>query len=256
MSIDTATISDIISAYKDAVGSINLLKSMLNNGSPHHRQLAVNAAKEYIDELYNLFRLVRVSPDLGRYPGLEVAVTCFDRFLVHCGWHVDPKCGDATSPPNLESRLARVPSRYFEELGQAGTLFQTVIEEAPADEPPSRPPELQEQGQNIADPTRDSTTMGPIRNEETTNYSEPDTKRSAASAGGRRKGIDEKMIVRLRKNPEAVNWSARRWADALKCSPSSVHGTNTWKQLMQSREGERIARKMRQSGQQGRSDDD
>lgn len=55
--------------------------------------------------------------------------------------------------------------------------------------------------------------------------------RKATGAKVKGRGIDGKMWELVQRRPEARGWSAREWADALECSPSTVHGTGMWRSL-------------------------
>jgi hypothetical protein len=69
--------------------------------------------------------------------------------------------------------------------------------------------------------------------------------RTGGNSGGR-KMINERMIATLKSNPEAMNWSAQRWADELKCSKSSVAETDTWKTTLRAMKArERAERELR-----------
>ncbi len=59
--------------------------------------------------------------------------------------------------------------------------------------------------------------------------------------------VNEKMIVLIQKNPEAQNYSASQWANALDVAKSTIHGTKTWKNLMDVRRSEGASRQSRQS---------
>jgi hypothetical protein len=48
--------------------------------------------------------------------------------------------------------------------------------------------------------------------------------------------VDERMLLTLLKQPEFEGWTSRQWAMHLKCSPSTVVGTKTWKGLTGQRE--------------------
>lgn len=58
----------------------------------------------------------------------------------------------------------------------------------------------------------------------------------------KRATVDMRMTDAARKNPDAVGWSARKWARFLGCSVSTVHGTNTWKVLMNIRRDNKAKR--------------
>jgi hypothetical protein len=46
------------------------------------------------------------------------------------------------------------------------------------------------------------------------------------------KHIDAQMLKVLAEKPESYGWSARQWADELKCSDGTVKATNTWKERL------------------------
>ena len=47
--------------------------------------------------------------------------------------------------------------------------------------------------------------------------------------------VNERMLAQLEADPERIGWSARKWADALGCSPSTVTLTPAWRRLMTAR---------------------
>jgi hypothetical protein len=74
---------------------------------------------------------------------------------------------------------------------------------------------------------------------------------------GRRRSADKRVLVNdqmaatLPMHPESEGWTARQWAEHLRCSPSTVAATGMWKALMARRNGlrlERIARSMEAQG--------
>jgi hypothetical protein len=58
-----------------------------------------------------------------------------------------------------------------------------------------------------------------------------------ANTGGQRKSAsrnatcNERMAGEITKNPEALGWNSRQWAEYLKCAKSTVVATETWKRL-------------------------
>jgi hypothetical protein len=71
------------------------------------------------------------------------------------------------------------------------------------------------------------------------------------------KRINERMLSRLQSNPDALNWSAQTWAEALECSKSSVQETPAWKTTIRNaRALQRADREARQERNKGRSDDE
>jgi len=48
----------------------------------------------------------------------------------------------------------------------------------------------------------------------------------------RGKNIDAKMLKVMAENAESHGWSARQWAEHLKCSDGTVKGTKTWKERL------------------------
>jgi len=63
-----------------------------------------------------------------------------------------------------------------------------------------------------------------------------------AGKGGRKKGINGRMLDMLSKNHEAIGWTCSRWAKELKCAPSSVVETRAWQDLKMGRERRRAER--------------
>jgi hypothetical protein len=65
-----------------------------------------------------------------------------------------------------------------------------------------------------------------------------------SSKGKRRpKGtMDHRMMELIRDDPDAQGWTARQFAERLKCSPSTVCGTKTWKRLQEAREQAKLDR--------------
>jgi hypothetical protein len=59
--------------------------------------------------------------------------------------------------------------------------------------------------------------------------------------------VNEKMIVLIQKNPDARDYSANQWANALDVAKSTIHETKTWKSLMDVRRSEGASRQSRQS---------
>jgi hypothetical protein len=47
--------------------------------------------------------------------------------------------------------------------------------------------------------------------------------------------VNDRMRLTLLDNDEALGWSASKWAEHLKCTKSTVAGTDTWKTLEQTR---------------------
>ena len=47
--------------------------------------------------------------------------------------------------------------------------------------------------------------------------------------------VNQRMLDTLERDPESLNWPAQKWADALECSKSTVHGTPAWKRIQAAR---------------------
>lgn len=47
--------------------------------------------------------------------------------------------------------------------------------------------------------------------------------------------VNERMLAMLEADPQRISWSARRWAAALECSPSTVTNTGAWRRLLTAR---------------------
>ena len=57
------------------------------------------------------------------------------------------------------------------------------------------------------------------------------------------KRIDERMLVTIRDNQEAMYWPSTQWCEHLNCSASTVRESKTWKNICRTaRERERLAR--------------
>jgi hypothetical protein len=63
--------------------------------------------------------------------------------------------------------------------------------------------------------------------------------------------INDRMQLTLFHNPEAAGWSVRQWADHLRCSPSTVHGTRQWKALQAAHAMVKVARLEQQERARG-----
>jgi hypothetical protein len=100
------------------------------------------------------------------------------------------------------------------------------------------------------------TTIGPVSREETGSEAEGAPLLSTgqdhpvqavpAITAKRGKGINQKMKEWLEKDATRIDWSLDDWADALDCSRSTVHGTETWNVILNTRAmiaAERLGRK-------------
>jgi hypothetical protein len=58
---------------------------------------------------------------------------------------------------------------------------------------------------------------------------------AAARPGRRRKDITAHILATCAENPEAVQWSAMRWAKTLGCAKSSVIESTAWRQIQTAR---------------------
>ena len=63
-----------------------------------------------------------------------------------------------------------------------------------------------------------------------------------APKSGRKASANARMLEAIQCNPEAMGWKSPRWAKYLKCVPSTVVATKTWKDLSTRRERERAER--------------
>jgi hypothetical protein len=68
---------------------------------------------------------------------------------------------------------------------------------------------------------------------------------SAAEAGmpagaTRGKNINGRMLEMLQEDASRVGWPARKWADQLDCSVSTVQGTTAWKNILNTRKLEAV----------------
>ena len=80
-----------------------------------------------------------------------------------------------------------------------------------------------------------------------------DATRPAAKAKVKGKHINERMLAMLQQNPDSVNWSSKRWSEALDCSKSTIAGTLTWKNIILAmRALEKAERQQRQDRNEGR----
>jgi hypothetical protein len=74
-----------------------------------------------------------------------------------------------------------------------------------------------------------------------TRLDRPDPRRNA-----RGKWINERMLAKIQKEPEALYWSANMWANHLNCAASTVKESITWKKVcLPAREEERNCRRGR-----------
>lgn len=61
------------------------------------------------------------------------------------------------------------------------------------------------------------------------------------------RGINERMLAMIQSDPQSLYWSARKWAEALDCSESTIAGTPTWKKTCKAaKERQRIEREQMQ----------
>lgn len=61
--------------------------------------------------------------------------------------------------------------------------------------------------------------------------------------------INSRMLDILGKKNESKDWTLRKWAEALSCSPSGVKKTKAWKMIMQDRAGQKEQQKQRSKRQ-------
>jgi hypothetical protein len=59
------------------------------------------------------------------------------------------------------------------------------------------------------------------------------------------KRIDERMMTMLRDRAESIGWTARQWAEALKCSHSTVVESKTWNETIRLVQGQVAAQDQR-----------
>jgi hypothetical protein len=57
----------------------------------------------------------------------------------------------------------------------------------------------------------------------------------AGPAKGKRGSVNQRMLEQLQADPDSVEWSQRRWADYLRCTPSAVAKAPAWKTIMKTR---------------------
>jgi hypothetical protein len=85
--------------------------------------------------------------------------------------------------------------------------------------------------------------LDPTTADETTTPTAPDR----SDQNRKRKRINERMMEMLALDGTRIGWSARQWAEVLKCSKSTVVETHTWKVTIRSamalREAENLRRK-------------
>lgn len=56
-----------------------------------------------------------------------------------------------------------------------------------------------------------------------------------APSKSRRTSANTRMIETIQKRPESRDWTAKQWAEALECAPSTIKETATWKDLVKVR---------------------
>jgi hypothetical protein len=79
-------------------------------------------------------------------------------------------------------------------------------------------------------------------------------KQGARSAKAKGKRIDERMLATIRDDNEALYWSSNKWHEHLKCAPSTVKESRTWKKVcLPAREEERNRRGRRLRGPRKRA---
>jgi hypothetical protein len=68
---------------------------------------------------------------------------------------------------------------------------------------------------------------------------------------GRRATVRVRMLDRLTREPESVNWSIRKWAASLECSPGAIADCPVWDELQKNREAEKQDRTVRDRRRSG-----
>lgn len=71
--------------------------------------------------------------------------------------------------------------------------------------------------------------------------------RNTPKENAQRLTTNARMIELIQKNPDAQDYSASQWANALDVAKSTIHDTKTWKDLMRVRRSEGADRQYRQS---------
>jgi hypothetical protein len=64
---------------------------------------------------------------------------------------------------------------------------------------------------------------------------QPQTDKTGLAENTKGKNINGRMLETLQKDASCVDWSARKWADHLGCSVSTVQGTTAWKNILTTR---------------------
>jgi hypothetical protein len=64
----------------------------------------------------------------------------------------------------------------------------------------------------------------------------PSDQPSATKLGNQKKNVNGRMMDKILKDPECRGWTAKEWAECLKCSAPSVVTTRAWKELAQFRQ--------------------
>jgi hypothetical protein len=80
-----------------------------------------------------------------------------------------------------------------------------------------------------------------------------DERAEGKGKGKRPKTIDERMQEIMIDDPLASGWPIRGWAKRLGKCTSAIQKTETWQTIMNTREGARLARAMKQDGGRRRS---
>lgn len=63
-----------------------------------------------------------------------------------------------------------------------------------------------------------------------------------------KRNVNARMLETLTINTEAAGWTCRKWKEHLKCAPSSVASTATWKRLLIQREQRRLEKRADRRG--------
>jgi hypothetical protein len=133
----------------------------------------------------------------------------------------------------------------FHVIGLRGLVLRTLSDHLEAPSPPSCPGAS---GRIPADLALDyahrvrawATSWSPANTPPAAQPAGDPTCRRPGAAKGKR--VDERMLAAIRDNQEAIYWSSSQWAENLKCSPSTVKESKTWKQTCSSaRERARLA---------------
>jgi hypothetical protein len=97
----------------------------------------------------------------------------------------------------------------------------------------------------------------PATTPEASDQAPPETRQQTDNAekaeNTKGKNVNGQMLVMLQKDASCVNWSARKWADRLDCSVSTVQGTTAWKNILTTR-GLQAADAINRGGEGRRTD--